>query len=169
MPQRTERCAISRQKVAAAIARALECRKEASQEIVMTRRLYVGNLPYDATEKQIRQVFETEERKVVSIKIVTDRDTGRPRGFAFVDLDTDEQAKVAIEQLNGKDFGGRALIVNEAEDKGPQQGKTGFRNAFGGGGHEDRGAKGGFGMRGPGQQMPRGSQRGGGRGGTRGS
>ncbi|HZX66533.1 MAG TPA: hypothetical protein VFE76_14120, partial [Myxococcales bacterium] len=128
----------------------------------MTRRLYVGNLPYDATEKQIRQVFETEERKVVSVKIVTDRDTGRPRGFAFVDLETDEQAKVAIEQLNGKDFGGRALIVNEAEDKGPQQGKTGFRNAFGGGGHEDRGAKGGFGMRGPGQQMPRGSQRGGG-------
>jgi cold-inducible RNA-binding protein len=136
--------------------------------MVMTRRLYVGNLPYDATEKQIRQVFETEERKVVSIKVVTDRDTGRPRGFAFVDLETDEQAKVAIEQLNGKDFGGRALIVNEAEDRGPQQGKTGFRNAFGGG-HEDRGAKGGFGMRGPSQQMPRGSQRGGGRGGTRGS
>jgi RNA recognition motif-containing protein len=135
----------------------------------MTRRLYVGNLPFDATEKQIRQVFETEERKLVSIKIVTDRDTGRPRGFAFVDLETEEQAKAAIEELNGKDFGGRALIVNEAEDKGPQQGKPGFRAAFGG--HEDRGqAKGGgFGMRGPGQQMPRGSQRGGGRGGTRGS
>jgi cold-inducible RNA-binding protein len=134
----------------------------------MTRRLYVGNLPYDATEKQVRQVFETAERKVISIKVVTDKDTGKPRGFAFVDLETPEHAKSAIEELNGKDFGGRALIVNEAEDRGPQQGKTGFRNAFAGG-HEDRGAKGGFGMRGPSQQMPRGSQRGGGRGGTRGS
>jgi RNA recognition motif-containing protein len=115
----------------------------------MTRRLYVGNLPYDATEKQIREVFETADRKVVSIKIVTDRDTG-------------------IDELNGKDFSGRALIVNEAEDKGPKEGKTGFKSAFGG--HEDRGqGKGGFGMRGPSQQMPRGSTRGGGRGGTRGS
>src|SRR3954464_15162701 len=102
----------------------------------MTRRLYVGNLPYDATEKQIRQVFETEERKVVSVKIVTDRDTGRPRGFAFVDLETDEQAKGATEQTNGEQLAGRAPIVNEAEDNGPQKGKTGFRNAFGGGGHE---------------------------------
>jgi RNA recognition motif-containing protein len=133
----------------------------------MTLRLYVGNLPYDATEKQVRQVFETADRKVVSVKIVTDRDTGKPRGFAFVDLETEEQAKSAIDELNGKDFSGRALIVNEAEDRGPKEGKTGFRSAFGG--HEDRGAKGGFGMRGPSQQMPRGSTRGGGRGGTRGS
>ena len=134
----------------------------------MTRRLYVGNLPYDATEKQVRQVFETADRKVVSIKIVTDKDTGKPRGFAFVDVETEEQAKAAIEELNGKDFSGRALIVNEAEDRGPKEGKTGFRSAFGG--HDDRGQpKGGFGMRGPSQQMPRGSTRGGGRGGTRGS
>jgi cold-inducible RNA-binding protein len=134
----------------------------------MTRRLYVGNLPYDATEKQIRQVFETEARKVVSIKIVSDKETGRSRGFAFVDLESPEQAKAAIDELNGKDFGGRALIVNEAEDRGPAQGKSGFRNAFTG--REDRSQpKGGFGMRGPAQQMPRGSQRGGGRGGTRGS
>jgi RNA recognition motif-containing protein len=135
--------------------------------MVMTRRLYVGNLPYDATEKQVRQVFETADRKVASIKIVTDKDTGKPRGFAFVDLETEEQAKSAIEELNGKDFSGRALIVNEAEDRGPKEGKSGFRTAFE---HADRGQpKGGFGMRGPGQQMPRGSQRGGGRGGTRGS
>jgi RNA recognition motif-containing protein len=85
-----------------------------------------------------------------------------------VDLETPEQAKGAIDELNGKDFSGRALIVNEAEDRGPQQNKSGFRSAFGG--HEDHGhVKGGFGMRGPAQQMPRGSQRGGGRGGTRGS
>ena len=91
----------------------------------MTRRLYVGNLPYDATEKQVRQVFETADRKVVSIKIVIDKDTGKPRGFAFVDLETPEQAKSAIDELNGRDFSGRALIVNEAEDKGPKEGKSG--------------------------------------------
>ena len=136
----------------------------------MTRRLYVGNLPYDATEKQIRQVFETEERKVVSIKIVTDRDTGRPRGFAFVDLETDEQAKVAIEQLNGKDFGGRALKVNEAEERGAAAGKFGGGGGFRSTPHgKDAQQRSGFGMRGPAQNMPRGSQRGGGRGGTRGS
>jgi RNA recognition motif-containing protein len=135
----------------------------------MTRRLYVGNLPYDATEKQIRQAFEAEARKVVSIKIVTDKATGKSRGFAFVDLETPEHAKQAIDDLNGKDFNGRALIVNEAEDRGPQQGKSGFRNAFAAGREDRSQVKGGFGMRGPAQQMPRGSQRGGGRGGTRGS
>jgi cold-inducible RNA-binding protein len=135
----------------------------------MTRRLYVGNLPDGATEKQIRQVFETAARKVVAVKIVTDRDTGKPRGFAFVDLETPEIAKSAIEELNGKDFEGRALIVNEAEDRGPQPGKIGFKSALGGTREDHSHGKGGFGMRGPAQQMPRGSTRGGGRGGTRGS
>src|SRR5919202_1226516 len=118
----------------------------------MTRRLYVGNLPYDATEKQIQKAFESEARKVVSIKIVSDKETGRSRGFAFVDLETPEQAKAAIEELNGKDFNGRALIVNEAEDRGPTPGKSGFRSAFAGGRDERGQPKGGFGMRGPAQQ-----------------
>jgi len=135
----------------------------------MGNRLYVGNLPFDATEKQIRSLVEGEGRTVTAVKIVTDRDTGRSRGFAFVDVENADQAQQAISELNGKDFGGRALIVNEAQDKGPAKGATGFRNAFAEKGHGRDQAKGGFGSRGPTQQMPRGSTRGGGRGGTRGS
>src|SRR5258706_460789 len=93
-------------------------------------RLYVGNLPFDATEKQIRSFMEGEGRTVTAIKIVTDRDTGRSRGFAFVDLEDADQVQRAISELNGKDFGGRALIVNEAQDKGPGQRGSGFRAAF---------------------------------------
>src|SRR2546426_308230 len=135
----------------------------------MGNRLYVGNLPFDATEKQIRSFVEAEGRTVMAIKIVTDRDTGRSRGFAFVDLENADQTQKAISELNGKDFGGRALIVNEAQDKGPSKGGSGFRAAFSEKGHAREQAKGGFGSRGPTQQMPRGSTRGGGRGGTRGS
>ena len=134
----------------------------------MGNRLYVGNLPFDATEKQIRQAIEGSGRKVTSIKIVADKDTGRSRGFAFVDLENAEQAQQAIAELNGKDFGGRALVVNEAQDRGPKSG-AGFRSAFTDKGHARDQSKGGFGSRGPMQQMPRGSTRGGGRGGTRGS
>ena len=96
----------------------------------MGNRLYVGNLPFDATEKQIRSFVEAEGRKVVAVKIITDRETGRPRGFAFVDLENAEQAQAAIAELNGQDFGGRALVVNEAQDKGPMKGGSGFRSAF---------------------------------------
>ncbi len=134
----------------------------------MGNRLYVGNLPFDATEKQIRSLVEGEGRTVTSIKIVTDRDTGRSRGFAFVDLENADQVQKAISELNGKDFGGRALVVNEAQDKGPAKGGSGYRT-FADKGHARDQAKGGFGSRGPMQQMPRGSTRGGGRGGTRGS
>jgi RNA recognition motif-containing protein len=135
----------------------------------MGNRLYVGNLPFDATEKQIRSFVEGEGRTVSSIKIVTDRDSGKSRGFAFVDLESADQVQKAISELNGKDFGGRALVVNEAQDKGPAKAGTGFRSAFSEKGHARDQAKGGFGSRGPMQQMPRGSTRGGGRGGTRGS
>jgi RNA recognition motif-containing protein len=138
----------------------------------MGNRLFVGNLPFDTTEEDVRGFIEGEGRTVQSVKIVTDKDTGRSRGFAFVDLGSDAEAQAAISALNGKEMGGRALVVNEAQERGGGGGK------FGGGGggfrgtshnREDRrgGGGGGFGMRG--QNMPRGSQRGGGRGGTRGS
>jgi RNA recognition motif-containing protein len=137
----------------------------------MGNRLFVGNLPFDATEKQVRELVEGGGRTVHSVKIVTDKESGRSRGFAFVDVEDDAQAQAAIAELNGKDFGGRAVVVNEAQERG-----HGGAGKFGGGGFrstphgkEDRGARGGFGMRGPAQSMPRGSQRGGGRGGTRGS
>ena len=134
-------------------------------------RLFVGNLPFDATEAQIKQLIAGDNRTVRTVKIITDKETGRSRGFAFVDLDSDEEAKAAISELNGKDFGGRPLKVNEAEEKGQGGGRFGGGGGFRGTPHgkEAQGGQRGFGMRGPAQNMPRGSQRGGGRGGTRGS
>ena len=136
----------------------------------MGNRLYVGNLPFEATEKQVRSFIEAEGRTVTSVKIVTDRDTGRSRGFAFVDLENADQAQKAIAELNGKDFGGRPLKVNEAEERGQGGGRFGGGGGFRSTPHgKDVQGSRGFGMRGPAQNMPRGSQRGGGRGGTRGS
>ena len=139
----------------------------------MGNRLFVGNLPFDASEQDLRTLLAADGRVVTSIKIATDRDTGRPRGFAFVDMENDEQAKAAIGALDGKDFGGRALKVNEAQEKpggrtgGGHGNSTGFGGA-GGGGFRDQGPR-GFGSRGPTHDNKRGSQRGGGRGGGRGS
>jgi RNA recognition motif-containing protein len=133
-------------------------------------RLFVGNLPFETTEAQVKELIEEGKRTVRSVKIITDKETGRSRGFAFVDLDSEEEAKAAISELNGKDFNGRPLKVNEAEERGQGGGKFGAGGGFRGTPHgkDVQGSK-GFGMRGPAQNMPRGSQRGGGRGGTRGS
>ncbi len=133
-------------------------------------RLFVGNLPFETTEAQVKELIEGGNRTVRSVKIITDKETGRSRGFAFVDLDSEEEAKAAISELNGKEFNGRSLKVNEAEERGQGGGKFGAGGGFRGTPHgkDVQGPK-GFGMRGPAQNMPRGSQRGGGRGGTRGS
>jgi cold-inducible RNA-binding protein len=133
-------------------------------------RLFIGNLPFDTTESQVKDLIAGGSRTVRSVKIITDKDTGRSRGFAFVDLDSEDEAKAAIAELNGKDFNGRALKVNEAEEKGQTGGRFGGGGGFRGTPHgKDVQGSRGFGMRGPAQNMPRGSQRGGGRGGTRGS
>jgi RNA recognition motif-containing protein len=82
--------------------------------------IYVGNLPFTASEDQVRQLFE-QFGKVQSVKLITDRDTGRPRGFGFVEMD-DGEADAAIAGLNGQEFGGRTLRINEARerpDRGP--------------------------------------------------
>ena len=133
----------------------------------MGNRLFVGNLPFSATEEQVRALCAEDGRVVTSAKIVTDRETGQSRGFAFVDLETDEMAKAAIAALNGRDLGGRPLKVNEAQEK-PGGGRPFGAPKFGTGGLRDSGPK-GFGSRGPQHDVKRGSQRGGGRGGTRGS
>ena len=137
----------------------------------MGNRLFVGNLPFDVTEAQVRDLVAGAGRTVQSVKIVTDKETGRSRGFAFVDLEDDAQAQSAISELNGKDLGGRALVVNEAQERGQGGGsKFGSGGGFRGTPHgkeERKGGGGGFGMRG--QETKRGSQRGGGRGGSRGS
>lgn len=135
----------------------------------MGNRLFIGNLPFDTNEEDLKAFIAGSGQTPTSVKIVNDRDTGRSRGFAFADFDSGEAAQAAIAALNGKDFGGRALRVNEAEERaggGKFGGGGGFRSTPHG---HDREQPRGFGMRGPGQQMPRGSQRGGGRGGTRGS
>ena len=86
----------------------------------MAKRLYVGNIPYQTTEAQLRTLFEQDGGQVAEVKIVMDRDTGRPRGFAFVEMTTDAQAAAAVETLNGKDFGGRPLTVSEARAREPR-------------------------------------------------
>ena len=96
----------------------------------MGTRLYVGNLPFSADETQIRDLFSQDGRSVTEVKLVTDRDTGRPRGFGFVEMGSNEDADGAIRELNGRDFGGRALTVNEAKERSSGGGGGGF----GGGG-----------------------------------
>ena len=79
-------------------------------------KLYVGNLPYNFKEEDLKEIF-SKYTSVVSCNLIIDRDTKRSKGFGFVELDSDEEAKEAIEELNGKDFDGRAIIVNEARPK----------------------------------------------------
>jgi RNA recognition motif-containing protein len=97
----------------------------------MGTRLYVGNLPFDVDEAQVRTLFQEEGRKVAEVKIVMDRDTGRPRGFAFVEMMSQADAEAAIAAMNGREVGGRALTVNEAREQAPRGG--GFRGGYGGG------------------------------------
>ena len=83
----------------------------------MGTRLYVGNLPFSADENSVRSLFEQGNREVTEVKLITDRDTGRPRGFGFVEMGSSEDADKAISALNGFDFGGRQLNVNEARER----------------------------------------------------
>ena len=78
--------------------------------------IYVGNLSFDATEEDVRQAF-AEYGEVSSVKIITDRETGRPRGFGFVEMPDSDQAKKAIESLNETEIAGRSVTVNEARPK----------------------------------------------------
>jgi RNA recognition motif-containing protein len=93
----------------------LPSRKRGVRE--MGNRLYVGNLPFSADETAVRSLFEQNERKVEEVKLITDRDTGRPRGFGFVEMGSNEDADKAIRELNGYELDGRALTVNEARER----------------------------------------------------
>ncbi|AAS96688.1 RNA recognition motif domain-containing protein [Nitratidesulfovibrio vulgaris] len=84
----------------------------------MAKTLYVGNLPFSASEDDVRSLF-TNYGEVVSVKLIMDRETGRPRGFGFVEMN-DGDAGAAIEALDGADFMGRALRVNEAQERAPR-------------------------------------------------
>ena|SRR5436190_8646411 len=87
----------------------------------MGTRLFVGNLSYETNEVELRDLF-TALGNVVEVKVVTDRDTGRSRGFAFVEMSNDGEATKAISELNGREMGGRTLKVNEAESRAPRAG-----------------------------------------------
>jgi RNA recognition motif-containing protein len=104
----------------------------------MGRKLYVGNLPYSATEQTLHEKF-APFGTVESANLITDRDTGRSKGFGFVEMKTDQEAQAAIDGLNGTDCDGRAMTVNEARPKAPRQGGGGGgRGGYGGGGGRDR-------------------------------
>jgi RNA recognition motif-containing protein len=109
----------------------------------MAKRLYVGNLAYSVTEADLREVF-TETGTVADVKVVLDRESGRPRGFAFVEMSTDDEAAKAMQTLNGREIQGRAISVSEARERsgggggGGGGGRGHGRGGFGGGGGRER-------------------------------
>jgi RNA recognition motif-containing protein len=121
----------------------------------MAKNIYVGNLTWDATADDLLALFQSYGA-VARAQVITDRETGRSRGFGFVEMDNDQEAQTAIDNLNGTPFRGRPLTVNEArprEDRGGGGGGGGGRGGYGGGrggyggggGHRDRGGYGGGG------------------------
>ncbi|HUF72478.1 MAG TPA: RNA-binding protein [Gammaproteobacteria bacterium] len=113
----------------------------------MGRKLYVGNLPYSVTEDMLERTFSAHGR-VESVKIITDRDTGRSKGFAFVEMSNDSEASAAISELNGNDLDGRPMKISEARpqtNRGGGGGGRGGRGGYGGGGGGGGGGRGGYG------------------------
>ena len=111
----------------------------------MGTRLFVGNLSYRVTEPELREVFEEGGRNVVEVKVVTDRDTGRSRGFAFVEMGSDDHATQAIQALNGREVSGRPINVGEARARAPRAGGGGSYGGGPGGGYGGGGGAGGGG------------------------
>ena len=113
----------------------------------MGSKLYVGNLNFSTTEDALRAAFSANGRTVKEVAIPSDRETGRPRGFAFVTMGSEADAKAAIAALDGKDLEGRNIKVNEAQDKPRPSGGGGYGGGGGGGG-----GRGGSGGRGGGER-----------------
>lgn len=99
----------------------------------MAKKLYVGNLPYSITDSELQELFE-QHGSVQSAQVINDRDTGRSKGFGFVEMSSEEEAQSAIEALNGTEHGGRTLTVNEARPR-EDRGGGGGGNRGGGGGY----------------------------------
>jgi len=105
-----------------------------NDKIIMSTKLYVGNLPFDVTENDLRDML-SQHGPVNEISVIMDKITGKARGFAFVTMNTEEAAKAAIQALNGKEWKGRALTVNEAR---PREERSGGGGGYGGRGHSNR-------------------------------
>jgi RNA recognition motif-containing protein len=131
----------------------------------MSMKLYVGNLAFQTSSSDLQQLFG-QAGTVESASVIEDRDTGRSRGFGFVEMSSKEEGEAAISQFNGKEFNGRNLTVNEArprEDRGNRGGGGGGRGGFGGGGRGGNrggyggggGGRGGYGGGGGGNREPR--------------
>lgn len=106
----------------------------------MGTKLYVGNLPFTISDEELGQAF-TRFGQVTSAKVILDRDTGRSKGFGFVEMGSDDEAQQAVEGMNGQSLGGRTLTVNEARPMEPRSGGGGrgnFRDQNGGGGRQNR-------------------------------
>ncbi len=107
----------------------------------MGKKLYVGNLPYNVTSSDLEKLLG-EHGTVESVEVISDRATGQSKGFGFVEMASDQDAEAAINALNGQDFNGRALTVNEAK---PREARAGGRGGYGGGGGGAGGGRGGRG------------------------
>ena len=105
----------------------------------MTKKLYVGNMSYDTTQEQIRELF-SQAGEVSDVALITDRETGRPKGFGFVEMATEEGSQEAIKRFNGYTLGNRNLTVNEAR---PREERSGGGGGYGGGGRRDNRSGGG--------------------------
>ena len=113
----------------------------------MGNKLYVGNLPYSFRDDDLQQAF-SQHGTVSSAKVMMERDTGRSKGFGFVEMGSDAEAQTAINAMNGQQFGGRGLVVNEArpmEPRPPRSGGGGFGGGGGGGGYGGGGGRAGGG------------------------
>ena len=113
----------------------------------MGNKLYVGNLPYSFRDGDMEQAF-SQYGQVTSAKVMMERDTGRSKGFGFVEMGSDAEAQAAIQGMNGQQVGGRGLVVNEARPMEPRTGGGGFgggRREGGGGGYGGGGGRGGYG------------------------
>ena len=109
------------------------------------KNIFVGNLPYATTEQELVDMF-SQHGEVAKASIIIDRETGRSKGFGFVEMSTDEEAADAIEKFNGADYDGRAITVNEARPQAPRENRGGGGGGGYGQGNRDRGGnRGGFG------------------------
>jgi RNA recognition motif-containing protein len=104
------------------------------EDVVNAAKLYVGNLSYSTSEDSLRKLFEAHG-EVVSVNLITDRDSGRPKGFGFVEMGSEEEAKAAKDALNGTDLDGRALNVDIAKEPAPRAPRSGGGYGGGGGGY----------------------------------